>query len=85
MTTTLIDTTEEKLKHLSDLNPGDSGIIDCLHFDDDYRQRLYSMGLRGNQTVTCIRKAVWEGPIHIRVNTTELFLRFSNAKLIHLK
>jgi len=85
MTTTLIDTTEEKLKHLNDLEPGESGIIDCLHFDQDYRERLYGMGLRCDQTVTCVRKAVWGGPIHVSIGTTELFLRLKDAKFVCLK
>lgn len=85
MTTTLIDITEKKLKHLSDLNPGDSGIIDCLHFDDDYRQRLYSMGLRCNDRVHYIRQAPFGGPIHVKIRNTELFLRLREAKLVYLK
>lgn len=85
MTTTLIDTTEEKLKHLSDLEPGETGIIDCLHFDDDYRERIYGMGLRCNHKVHCLRKAPFGGPIHIKIGSTELFLRLKEAKLVCLK
>lgn len=85
MTTTLTVITEEKLKHLSDLEPGESGIIDCLHFDDDYRERIYGMGLRCNDRVHCIRRAPFGGPIHVKIRNTELFLRLREAKLVCLK
>jgi len=75
----------ERVKHLDDLEPGETGLVDCLHFDANYIKRLYGMGIRCDDNITVIRKAVFGGPIHIRVNSTDLFIRRRDAKLVCLK
>ena len=47
----------QKQLHLNDLQPGDTGVIDCLHFDEDYKRRLCGMGLCCDDRITCIRRA----------------------------
>ena len=75
----------QKQLHLNDLQPGDTGVIDCLHFNEDYKRRLCGMGLRCDDRITCIRRASWGGPMHIRVGSTDLMLRLKEASLICLK
>jgi len=56
--------------------------VDSLQFDNQLTKRCVALGLRYGASVTVIRRSPFNGPIHIRVGTTELAIRQAQAKLI---
>ena len=73
------------MKTLADLTVGEVAIIKDLHFDDDgYNRRLYGLGLRIGKEIQVLRKALTGSPLHVRIGTTDLAIRHSEAKNIHI-
>ncbi len=64
---------------LSELLPGDSGIIARLKVDEALYQRLSAMGLRIGRPIQVIRRAALSGPIQVRIGFTDLILRRADA------
>jgi ferrous iron transport protein A len=64
---------------LSELNPGESGVIARLKVDESLYQRLTAMGLRIGRPIQVIRHAALSGPIQVRVGLTDLILRRADA------
>lgn len=54
----------------------------ALSFDEELSRRINALGIRIGATLTILRQATFNGPIHIRVGTTELMMRVTQAKLI---
>jgi ferrous iron transport protein A len=61
---------------------GESGRIFAIDSDIDLKQRLASLGLREGCQVQVLRKASFGGPLHVRVGTTEVIMRRSEAQRI---
>ena len=70
---------------LDALRPGESGIILALHTTADLRHRLAALGLRVGKRVRLLRRGRFAGPLHIRVGTTDLMLRFTDACCIQVQ
>lgn len=56
--------------------------IQSVQVDEEFSKRCFALGLRPGANVTVIRKAFLNGPLHVRVGTTELAIRQNQAKLI---
>jgi ferrous iron transport protein A len=54
----------------------------ALSFDEELSRRINALGIKVGSTLTILRQATFNGPIHIRVGTTELMMRVTQAKLI---
>ena len=67
---------------LSTLNPGESGVISALHAEEELYHRLAAMGFRIGKLVQIIRRGRFSGPLHLRIGTTDLMLRRSEAQKI---
>ena len=67
---------------LDQIEPGQTATIQKLEFDEGFCKRCLALGLRCGTEIKVIRRAQFSGPIHIRIGTTDLFLRRSLAKLI---
>jgi len=67
---------------LAEIPVGKTVTVQNIEFDEQFCKRCFAMGLRCDARVTVIRRALFNGPIHIRIGTTELALRKSLAKLI---
>ena len=61
---------------------GASVKVIALSFDEELSRRINALGIRIGATVIVLRKATFNGPIHIGVGTTELMMRVTQAKLI---
>lgn len=61
---------------------GASVKILALSFDEELSRRINALGIKVGSTLTILRQATFNGPIHIRVGTTELMMRVTQAKLI---
>jgi ferrous iron transport protein A len=69
---------------LSDMNPGEVGTILFIHTDEALHQRLLAMGFRAGKRIELIRKARFSGPLQVRIGTTDILLRKSEAKQIRV-
>ncbi len=67
---------------LSTLARGESGVIAALHAEDDLYHRLAAMGFRVGKRVEILRLGLFSGPLHLRIGTTDLMLRRSDAAKI---
>ncbi len=67
---------------LRQLATGESAVITHLDVDLDLQKRLIALGMRVGKAVKVIRRAAFGGPIHVRIGTTELILRATEAALI---
>ncbi len=47
-------------------------------------QRLVALGFRVGKKIQVMRKASFNGPLHVRIGTTDVILRQSEADLIHI-
>ncbi len=67
---------------LDQIEPGQTVTIQQLEFEEGFCKRCLALGLRCGVKVTVIRRALFNGPIHIRIGTTDICLRQNLAKLI---
>ena len=69
---------------LDSLTPGQNGIIGTIRADEHLQKRLAALGFRIGKKVELIRRASFNGPVHVRIGTTDVILRAREARLIQL-
>ena len=69
---------------LSHLHPGETATIVAIHAEEALHQRLLALGFRSGKQVELIRKASFSGPLQVRVGTTDVLLRRSEAAKISI-
>ncbi|HEY0720102.1 MAG TPA: FeoA family protein [Gammaproteobacteria bacterium] len=69
---------------LEQLPVGHKARIAALEGDDSLRARMFALGLRTGREVLVIRRARLGGPLQIRIGSTDLMIRRSEARLIRL-
>ncbi|MCR4298859.1 MAG: ferrous iron transport protein A [Gallionella sp.] len=67
---------------LATLQPGEFATIAAIHADKALHQRLLALGFRSGKQVELIRKAIFSGPLQVRIGTTDILLRRSEAAKI---
>jgi len=67
---------------LSSLKPGEFAIIAALHTEEALYHRLAAMGFRIGKPIELVRRAQFSGPLHVRIGTTDIMLRRSDAQCI---
>ena len=70
---------------LAALHPGESATIVAIHAEEALHLRLLAMGFRNGKRVEMIRKASFSGPLQVRVGTTDIMLRRSEAAKIEVR
>lgn len=70
---------------LDTLRPGETGTILALHASTELYRRLAALGLRVGKHVRILRRGRFAGPLHIRVGTTDLMMRTSDACCIQVQ
>jgi ferrous iron transport protein A len=58
--------------------------INALHIDQPLIQRLVALGFRVGKQIKVMRKASFNGPLHVRIGSTDIIIRESEAKLIQI-
>jgi ferrous iron transport protein A len=58
--------------------------IDAINVDQPLMQRLIALGFRVGKQIQVMRKANFNGPLHVRIGSTDIILRESEAKLIQV-
>lgn len=69
---------------LSNLIPGQHGTIHAIHADQGLYQRLNALGFRIGKQIALIRRASFNGPLHVRIGATDIILREIEAQRIQL-
>jgi len=69
---------------LVSLHPGDTATIVSIHAEEALHLRLLALGFRSGKQVELIRKASFSGPLQVRVGTTDIMLRRTEAAKIEV-
>lgn len=69
---------------LDQLKPGEYGIIQHVHAEPTLALRLNAMGFRVGKRVELIRVAPFNGPMQVRIGSTDIIIRSSDAHHIEL-
>ena len=72
---------------LYDLKSGDFATIsgiNAANTEQSLIQRLFALGFRAGKQIKVMRKANFHGPLHVRIGSTDIILRESEAKLIQI-
>jgi ferrous iron transport protein A len=69
---------------LSDLKVGETAIILELSGEASLQQRLLALGFRPGKRIKILRKAWLNGPLHIKIGTTEVMVRRRDTSAIHV-
>jgi ferrous iron transport protein A len=69
---------------VANLHPGESGVIHAVHADESLFQRLSALGFRQGKKIELIRRANFNGPLHVRIGSTDIVLRESEARRIQI-
>ncbi len=80
-TVLLLFTTMPALK-LSELAPSQRASVVVIHAEEALHQRLLALGFRSGKVLEVVRKAPFSGPIQVRLGTTDIVLRRSEAAKI---
>ena len=67
---------------LAHLQPGDIATIVSVHAEEALHQRLQAMGFRSGKQIELIRRASFSGHLQVRIGTTDILLRRSEAAKI---
>ena len=70
---------------LSCLRCGESASITCVEGDACLVRRLHALGVHPGRPVNVVRRAAFNGPLHLRVGSTEFFLRTREADAISVQ
>jgi ferrous iron transport protein A len=73
------------LAELSTLPLGTTASILGLTTETILEQRLQALGFRVGKQISVVRKAWLGGPLHIRIGTTEVIMRRSDARSIQVQ
>ena len=69
---------------LAQLPVGRSACIDEVDGEAGVRDRMYALGLRAGREVAVIRRSGLNGPLHIRIGSTDLMMRVREAGLVRV-
>ena len=69
---------------LNNLLPGEQCIIHAIHAEQALHQRLNAMGFRVGKQIELIRRASFNGPLHVRIGATDIIMRDIEAQRIQL-
>ncbi len=72
------------MNFLSNLNTGDQATIQAIDAEQSLHQRLLALGFRVGKRIELVRRASFNGPLHVRIGSTDVILRASEAKLIQI-
>lgn len=72
------------MKLLSQLNIGQPAVIAAIEADESLFHRLTALGFRVGKPLSIIRRANFNGPLHVRLGTTDVILRSNDAARIQI-
>ena len=69
---------------LSNLKSGEYGTISSIEAEEFLFHRLNALGFRIGKKIELVRRASFNGPIQVRIGTTDIILRLSEAERIRI-
>lgn len=69
---------------LSQLKIGQHAIISAIEAEEALFHRLSALGFRVGKPLSLIRRANFNGPLHVRLGTTDVILRSTEAARIRI-
>jgi ferrous iron transport protein A len=69
---------------LDSLHPGEFATIRAIEADQGLHQRLSALGFRVGKRIELVRRASFHGPLHVRIGSTDVILRRSEAHRIRI-
>ncbi len=70
---------------LDSIDPGHYAVVTQVRAHGALLHRLAALGLREGNILCVVRRAHLGGPIHVRIGTTELFLRRGDARHVEVR
>ena len=72
------------MQFLSQLQIGQRAFISAIEAEESLFHRLSALGFRVGKPLSIIRRANFNGPLHIRLGTTDVILRSTEASRIQI-
>ena len=72
------------MSYLNNLNVGEEAVIQAIEAEQSLHQRLLALGFRVGKKIELIRRASFNGPLHVRIGSTDIIMRASEARLIQI-
>jgi len=69
---------------LSQLKIGQHAVISAIEAEENLFHRLSALGFRVGKPLSLIRRANFNGPLHVRLGTTDVILRSTEAARIRI-
>ncbi len=76
--------TNNLMQFLSQLQIGQQAFISAIEADEFLFHRLSALGFRVGKPLSIIRRANFNGPLHVRLGTTDVILRSTEAARIRI-
>jgi ferrous iron transport protein A len=67
---------------LTQLQPGETGIVEEMQGGYGYIRKLQSMGVRSGKRITKVSSHFWRGPQTVEVDNVQIAIGFGMAKRI---
>ncbi|MDR2874517.1 MAG: ferrous iron transport protein A [Methylobacillus sp.] len=71
-------------RNLDSLKPGEHATIRSISAEAALHQRLNALGFRVGKRIELVRRARFRGPLHVRLGTTDVIMRASEAHRIQI-
>jgi len=72
------------MRFLSQLQIGQQAVISAIEAEESLFHRLSALGFRVGKPLSIIRRANFNGPLHVRLGTTDVILRSTDAARIQV-
>jgi ferrous iron transport protein A len=72
------------MQPLSQLETGQQAVISAIEADESLFHRLSALGFRVGKTLSIMRRASFNGPLQVRLGTTDVILRCNEASRIQI-
>jgi ferrous iron transport protein A len=72
------------MRFLSQLEIGEGAYITAIEAEESLFHRLSALGFRVGKPLSVIRRAKFNGPLHVRLGTTDVILRRADAARIQI-
>ena len=72
------------IRFLSQLESGQHAVIAAIEADESLFHRLSALGFRVGKPLSIMRRANFNGPLHVRLGTTDIILRITEAARIQV-
>ena len=69
---------------LSLLLPGQEACIAALHAGEALHHRLAALGFRVGKSIQMVRRAAFNGPLHLRIDHTDIIIRRADAACVEI-